>query len=352
VPPASAATVVDPVDWGVATRVARRVAGPDPFSSSYLAASLRDDFAALTRQADELVTSYTGLQGAGPASASVLDRPSWVAANVTSMQQLIAPLTERLGSKIGRGPLASVGRRVAGTEVGVLLGFLARRVLGQYDLLVAGKDDGHVYYVGPNILALEKRYAFRPHDFRLWIAIHEVTHRAQFTGVPWLRGYFLSLVEQVLHSVEPDPRRIVEALGRAANEVRNGRNPLDDGGIAAVLASPEQRAVLHRVQALMSLLEGHGNRVMNELGRAHLEGQARMARVLESRRNSGGPTSLIYRLLGFEAKMRQYETGEAFLAAVEDEIGPRAVDIAWRGPEWLPTLDELSRPDDWLARVR
>ena len=346
----STATVVDPVDWNVATRVARRVAGADPLTSSYLADSLRHDFDAATRRADELVTDFTGLRGPGPATARVLDRPAWVDANVTSMQQLLGPLTERLGAHL-RGPFAGVGRRVAGTEVGVLLGFLARRVLGQYDLLVAGRHDGLVYYVGPNILALEKRYAFRPRDFRLWIAIHEVTHRAQFTGVPWLRGYFLSLVEQALQAVEPDPKRIFEALGRIAADVRAGRNPLDDGGLATLLASPEQRIVLARVQALMSLLEGHGNRVMNELGRDNVEGQARMAHILEARRSTGGPAAFVYRLLGFEAKMRQYATGEAFLTAIEAKMGPRAVDVAWRGPEWLPTLDELARPDDWMARV-
>jgi coenzyme F420 biosynthesis associated uncharacterized protein len=349
---APAAAVVDPVDWGVAVRVARRVAGPDPFSSSYLAGSLRQDFDAATRQAAELVAEYTGLRGGGPPVAAVLDRAAWVDANVASMQRLLEPLTERLGAKLARGPFAGVGRRIAGTEVGVLLGFLARRVLGQYDLLVAGTDDGIVYYVGPNVLALEKRYAFRPRDFRLWIAIHEVTHRAQFTGVPWLRGYFLSLVDQALRVVDPDPRRLVEALARIAGDVRAGRNPLDDGGLVALLATPEQRGVLARVQALMSLLEGHGNRVMNELGRAHVDGQERMARVLEARRNSGGPTAFLYRLLGLDAKLRQYATGEAFLAAIEEELGPRAVDVAWRGPEWLPTLEELARPAEWLARVR
>src|SRR5262245_4137453 len=150
------------------------------------------------------------------------------------MQRLLGPLTNRLGAKLTSGPLAAVGRRVAGTEVGVLLGYLARRVIGQYDLLVAGTDDGLVYYVGPNVLALEKRYAFRPRDFRLWIAIHEVTHRAQFTGVPWLRGYFLALVDQTLTAVDPDPRRMLEAIARVAADVRAGRNPLDDGGVVAL----------------------------------------------------------------------------------------------------------------------
>jgi coenzyme F420 biosynthesis associated uncharacterized protein len=208
-----------------------------------------------------------------------------------------------------------------------------------------------VYYVGGNILALEKRFAFRPRDFRLWIAIHEVTHRAQFTGVPWMKPYYLSLVESSLSSIDPDPRRLVQALARAADEMRNGRNPLDDGGLVALIASEEQRGALASVQALMSLLEGHGNSVMNKLGREHVTGQARMARVLQARRQSAGMAALLQKLVGLESKMRQYEVGEAFVAAVERAAGPRAIDAAWRGPEFLPTVDELSSPNEWLARV-
>ena len=128
----------------------------------------------------------------------MLDRAQWVHANVGSMRRMLHPLTARVAERVARSPVAPIGRRVAGTEMGVLLGFMAQRVLGQYDLLVPDDPDqsapagnGAVYYVGANILALEKRYAFRPRDFRLWIAIHEVTHRAQFTAVPWLKGYFL-----------------------------------------------------------------------------------------------------------------------------------------------------------------
>jgi coenzyme F420 biosynthesis associated uncharacterized protein len=289
----------------------------------------------------------------------VLDRPQWVHANVASMRRMLHPLTARVGERMARSPVAPIGRRVAGTEMGVLLGFMAQRVLGQYDLLVPDdpgdrqgpQANGAVYYVGANILALEKRYAFRPRDFRLWIAIHEVTHRAQFTAIPWMKQYFLSLVEQALAIVDPDPGRLVQAMVRAADELRQGRNPLDDGGLVALFASREQRGVLAQVQALMSLLEGHGNSVMNELGRVHIAGQERMARVLQSRRRSRGITGVLYKLLGFESKLRQYEVGEAFVAAVVRAGGPRAIDAAWRGPESLPTMDELARPSEWLNRV-
>src|SRR5262249_49918709 len=154
-----------------------------------------------------------------------------------------------------------------------------------------------------------------PRDFRLWIALHECTHRAQFTGVPWLRPYFMSLVEDLLGGIDPDPKRVVGALRAALEELRQGRNPLDDGGLVALLATPEHRGTIGRVQALMTLLEGHGNRVMNELGARCVQGQERMARVLEARRRAGGVSGLFQKLVGLEAKLRQYEVGEAFVAA-------------------------------------
>jgi coenzyme F420 biosynthesis associated uncharacterized protein len=346
----------EPIDWALAGRIARRVAGRDPLARSYLASSLEADFVEVSAQAEALVADFTGLRSATPARALVLDRGGWVDANVASMRNLFAPLTRRVGERLARSPLAPVGRTVTATELGVLLGWFSQRVLGQYDLLVPGDGDvgtneDALYYVGANVLALEKRFAFRPRDFRLWIALHECTHRAQFTGVPWLRPYFLSLVSDLLGAIDPDPKRVVGALRRALDELRRGQSPLDDGGLVALLATPEHRGTIGKVQALMTLLEGHGNRVMNELGARHVHGQARMARVLEVRRRSSGVTGLFRKLVGLEAKLRQYEVGEAFVAAIESEAGPRAIDAAWRGPEWLPTADELERPSQWLARV-
>ncbi len=356
-PTFQARAVPEPIDWALATRIARKVAGREPLAESYLATSLRRDLDELTEEAEGLVADFTRLRAPGPARAIVLDRPGWVDANVGSMRRLLSPLTARVGERMARSPFASVGRTVTAGELGFLLGWFAQRVLGQYDLLVPDETDGGnadadaVYYVGPNILGLEKRFAFRPRDFRLWIAIHECTHRAQFTAVPWLKPYFLSLVDQALGIVDPDPKRIVQSLVRAADELRQGRNPLDDGGLVALLASPEQRGVISQVQSLMSVLEGHGNRVMNELGREHVAGQERMARILDSRRQTRGMQSLLHKLLGLDAKMRQYEIGESFVAAIEREAGPRALDPAWNGPEWLPTASELAAPVEWLARV-
>ena len=304
-----------------------------------------------TADAELLVSEYTGLRAPGSVSARVLDRRDWVDANLVSMRTMLEPLLDRFGRNLARSPIAPVTRRIAAGEVGALLGYMAQRVLGQYDLLVPDDAGDAVYYVGGNILALEKRFAFRPRDFRLWIAIHEVTHRMQFTGVPWMRDHFLGLVHKAFGLVDPDPRTVVRSFTNAIEEVRAGRNPLDEGGIAALFASPEQRGVLGEVQALMSLLEGHGNVVMDDLGARHVAGQERMSRILQQRRAAGGLTGLIHKLLGIEQKMKQYEVGEQFVRGVLAAGGPRALDVVWESPDHLPRSEEIADPTAWLRRV-
>jgi coenzyme F420 biosynthesis associated uncharacterized protein len=349
--------VTDPVAWDLAERVAIRVAGREPFAESYHYASLQPDFDEFTAEAEDLVAAETGLRSlSGPARARVTDRAGWVRANVASFRRLLRPLTDRLGARLSKGPISNVGRAVAGAEVGTLLGWMSTRVLGQYDLLIAEDDDPDeqdiVYYVGPNVLSLEKRYGFPPREFRLWLALHEVTHRAQFTGVPWMREHFLSLVDESLSAVDADPRRLLDAIRRAAEEVRAGRNPLDDGGLVTLLASPEQHAVLQRLQGLMSLLEGHGDVTMDRAGRAYVPSADRFARVLRQRRQASGLTKVIQKLTGIEAKLLQYEQGERFIEAVERDGGPELLATVWRGSEWLPSLPEIRRPELWLDRVR
>ena len=354
--------VADPIDWATARRVGRSVAGRDPFARSYLGASLERDFATVTEEAADLVTAATGLSAGHAVRAKVVDRGAWVDVNVGSMRHMLAPLAARLADRLGPRPFAVVGRSVAGAELGVLLGFLSKRVLGQYDLLVLDNElddelgaftpEGDtVYYVGSNVLALEKRFAFRPQEFRRWIAIHEVTHRAQFTGVPWMHSHFLSLVNELLSKVDPDPRSLVAAARRAADDLRSGNDPLRRGGLVGLFVTPEQQLVLDRVQALMSLLEGHGNVVMDDVGTRHVVGAERMSRVLAARRAQGGWPGLVSRLLGLEMKMKQYETGERFVRGVLDRAGERGFAAVWSSPEALPTLDELDLPERWLARV-
>lgn len=350
--------MADPIAWDLAERVAVRVAGREPFAESYHYASLEPDFAELTAEAEELVAQVTGLRSlTGPARARVTDRAGWVRANVASFRRLLRPLLERIGPRLEASPAAPVGRVVAGAQLGTMLGWMATRVLGQYDLLLvegeAAEDQDLVYYVGPNVLALEKRFGFPPREFRLWLALHEVTHRAQFTAVPWMRPHFLALVERTLGAIDPDPRRFLEALKRAVEQIRAGHNPLDDGGIVALVAGPEQHAVLQQIQGMMSVLEGHGDVTMNRAGAGRIPNADRFHRTLHQRRAElSGPARVLSKLIGLEAKLRQYEQGERFIEAVEAAGGPKLFARIWEGPEMLPTLDEVRDPPAWVRRVQ
>lgn len=345
------------VDWDLALRVAGRISSKEPFSKSYHYASLGPDFERFTAQAEELVAAETGLVSlAGPATGRVTDRMGWVEANINSFQRLLRPFTDRLDDKMD-SPLGAATRKIAGAEVGALLGWMSTRVLGQYDLLVIEDEDPDdqdiVYYVGPNILGLEKRYGFPSDEFRLWIALHECTHRAQFTGVPWLREHFLSLVSKTLDAVDPDPNRMLESFKRIMTDVREGNATLDNGGLATLLASPEQRDLIEQISGMMSLLEGHGDITMDRAGGDLLPSSPRFSRVLRDRRSqSGGLTKLIQKLVGIEAKMAQYAQGERFVEMVEAAGGTDLLSAAWRAPEWLPTMEEIREPQEWIDRVR
>lgn len=346
------------IDWSLARKVAVRAVGHEPFAESYHYASLGPDFDELTAQAETAVGAATGLYSlAGPARARVTDRAGWVTANLASFRRMLRPLTERLGERMGSGPMAPIARRVAGVEVGLLLGWMSSRVLGQYDLLLVDDEEPElqdlVYYVGPNVLGLEKRFAFPPREFRLWLALHETTHRAQFTGIPWMRDHFVSLLHSTLGAVDPDPKRLLDALGRLANDVRHGRNPLDDGGLAAIFVTGDQREAFEQMSGMMSLLEGHGDVTMDRAGAAEIPSAERFSRVLRQRRAQGNPLiKLLQKLIGLEAKLRQYEQGERFIVAVEGEGGPALLDRAWEAPVMLPSIAEIRDPQAWIARVR
>jgi coenzyme F420 biosynthesis associated uncharacterized protein len=349
---------VEPVAWDLAERVAVRVAGREPFADSYHHDSLGPDFAELTAEAEEIVAIETGLRSlAGPARARVTDRAGWVRANLKAFRRMLSPVTEKLAERLEDDDVAAkVTRTVAGVEVGSLLGWMSTRVLGQYDLLIVEEEgdaeQDFVYYVGPNVLALEKRYGFPPREFRLWLAIHEVTHRAQFTGVPWLRPHFLGLVNQTLGSVDPDPKRLMEAIRRAVGEVRAGRNPLDEGGLVALFATDEQLAVIQQIGGMMSLLEGHGDVTMDRAATERIPSAPRFSRVLKQRRANTSPVARVaQQLLGLEAKMNQYAQGEAFIEAVEEAGGRALLDVAWASPDHLPSLEEIREPRRWIERV-
>jgi coenzyme F420 biosynthesis associated uncharacterized protein len=350
------------VSWDVAQRVAvwagsgrAPFGSPPPAIDAATEAALRADFEKATARAEELVVAATGLEPAsGAARAVVVDRAQWVAGNIASFRHLLDPVIERLDTGTLPGPLAGAARSVTGAQLGVVLGWMSTRVLGQYDVLFAGEaDDGNaVTYLGPNVVALERRHGFPPDQFRLWIALHEVTHRCQFTGVPWLRPHFLALVDESLATMAPDPRRFLEGLRRATDAVRSGRNPLDDAGILGLVAPPEQLAVIRRMQAMMTLLEGHGDVTMDRAAPGEVPEADRFSRTLrERRKRASAPARVLQQLAGIDAKLRQYEQGERFVHAVEQSGGPALLARVWEGPEQLPTAEEIRDPALWVARV-
>ncbi len=354
------------VDWEAARRVAHWMVARRPVPPSYRPEVLQADFTELTARAETLVSAATGLYPPTPARGRVTGRNGWVDANVASFQRLLGPTLARVEARRAGSPtsglasvvprqLAGVGRTLSGAQLGMVLAWMSTRVLGQYDLLIteeAAVEQDLVYYVGPNVVALEEQYGFDPRQFRLWLALHEVTHRCQFTAVPWLRGHFMTLIDQGLEPLTADPTRLLDALLRAAEEIRAGRSPLNDAGVLGLMATPEQLAAVQRIQALMSLLEGHGDITMDRAVAAEVPGAARFAAVLRARRQQvRGPAKLLQQVLGLEAKLRQYAEGEHFVNQVEAAGGPELLSQVWRGPEWLPSLVEIRDPPAWVARV-
>jgi coenzyme F420 biosynthesis associated uncharacterized protein len=354
--------VAELISWETAAQVADRVARRQAPLTLPERRSLERDFEELTAEAEELVAAETGLRSlAGPARARVADRAQWVNANVASFQRLLRPVTDKLGAKLDRGggwsPIPQkVSKTLTGTEIGLLLGWMSTRVLGQYDQLLIEderpEDQDMVYYVGPNIVAVERKYGFPSREFRLWLALHEVTHRAQFTGVPWMRTHFLGLVERALAGIDPDPKQLLTALRRSVEQLRAGHNPLEEGGLVTLIAGPEQYAAIQEIGGLMSLLEGHGDITMDRAGAHRIPNAARFSQTLRERRRQRGMAKLLSVLIGLDAKLRQYEQGERFIEAVEGAGGPDLFAKVWESPGWLPSWSEIRTPAEWIARAR
>lgn len=310
----------------------------------------------LTERVSQLVPDATGLELPGDPTTIVIGRAEWIERNVASFAHLMEPVQRQLTEKMeasgprGRG-VASFANRMMQAELTAVLGVIARRVLGQYELVLpTGEDADVVAFVGPNIMQLERAHQFRPEEFRFWVTLHELTHRAQFQGVPWLRQYFMSLVSELVEHSKPEPGRMNRVIDEVTRRRFAGTPVVDERGLLGLFASSEQHVVIDKVQALMSLLEGHGHVVMDRLGREHLRTQERMSNVLKARRKDKR-TAAFFRLTGLEMKMNQYRMGERFIEIVEREAGWETVGYAFRGAGSLPTLEEIESPERWLRRV-
>lgn len=347
-------TVPELVDWSLAERVGRSVARTGPETTPAFRSDVRRDFSEFAARSDDLVREFTGLAPAEPAPGPlVLDRAGWIRANINGFSDLIRPLAEKMNANAA---MTMVTRRVAGAalgvQLGVLLGYLSQKVLGQYDLVLATEGGGQVYFVGPNVVEAERRWGLEPRDFRLWIALHEITHRTQFTGVPWLRDRVRALIARSLAGIEMDPARLRHILARGRDLLLRGPAAWRSANVMDLLLSDEQRTVLGEMQALMTVVEGHGTFVMNRIGARVIPTYAQMKQALESRRGgAGGAEKVFQRAIGMDLKYEQYSLGERFCDAVADQAGTDAVNMVWESEGSMPTLEEMRAPASWLERV-
>ncbi|MEW6058633.1 MAG: zinc-dependent metalloprotease [Actinomycetota bacterium] len=338
------------IDWGTAADVGRRVGAWGPSLAAVDRARLREDLAEAVPLAESLVSTFTGLRSSGFRSrAWVMSRAEWVDANLQGMQRLLEPLAARMLARGSRSP-SSLRRKAFGVQIGAIFGYVSRKVLGQYDVFLPPDDEGLIYFIGPNVSETERRLRLPSRDFHMWVALHEVTHRLQFAGTPWLRVYLSRLVNEYLATVQLDARQMLEQLRRAAAEARAGGEWRGVGAFF-LLMTPEQRELFHKMQAVMSLLEGHASYVMNSVAVGRVRDLDRMRRGLKERRSSRGVEKAFQRAIGFEAKVRQYDVGESFVRAAVERVGMEGFNLVWRQEANLPTVEEIANPDRWLARV-
>ena len=340
------------IDWQTALQVGRRVAGRGAGLNSLDRARLVEDFAELLPQAEAQVEAFTGLGPGGYRSRPwVMTRNQCLQTNIRGFERILEPLAEKMLTSTPDSALAPVRRHLLGAQVGALLGYLGHRVIGQYDIFLPPDDDGLIYFVGPNVAAIEGKFRFPRREFRLWVSLHEVTHRLQFGGVPWLRGHLTGMMDSYLASVELDPRWLIERLKSAVQEVRSGTAEYRGFGWIFLLMTPDQRTLVRNMQAVMALLEGHGNYVMNALGSGQVPNARRFRQTLHERRHRRGVEGAFQKAIGFDIKVRQYDLGERFVSRTVEMAGQAGFGRIWEAPGNLPTLEEIAHPDLWVARV-
>ncbi|CUU58394.1 putative hydrolase/uncharacterized protein, coenzyme F420 biosynthesis associated [Parafrankia irregularis] len=368
------------VDWGLAVATAKKLVRPGPQRTRAQADEIVSELRRLAVVAEGHVQDYTQLVPAGPATPiAVVDRPEWVRSNVAGLRVATAPLMEKLSDQNRSRLSANVGRRVTGIQIGSALAYLAGKVLGQFEIFlppeeyeeggpgaglpslakpaaaaVAALPVGRLSLVAPNIAHAEEALNVVPRDFRLWVCLHEQTHRSQFTAVPWLREHLESEITSFIAATDLDPEVLADRVRAAVTALRSAvrdHGP-DAPSVVEALQTPAQRAVLDRLQALMTLLEGHADQVMDAVGPLVVPTVADIRAKFDNRRSGGSPIDrFLRRLLGLDLKMQQYRQGGAFVRAVVADAGVEGFNHVWQSPQTLPTRSELADPGAWMLRV-
>ncbi len=337
------------VDWGLARAAGRQLAPGGPRLSESDARAAVADLRALARYAVDPVRERTGLDAGDAPDAVVVDRGAWVDSNVDGFRTVLAPLLERLATA-QPSLLTAVGSRVTALQMGGVLAYLSGKVLGQYEAFTPTAS-GRLLLVAPNIVAAERQLDVEPRDFRLWVCLHEETHRVQFSAVPWLSQHLIGEIHDYLALSDVGAgeavSRISAAVGAVLSALRGGTGSLVDA-----MQTPEQQVVFDRITALMSLLEGHADFVMDDVGPQIVPTVATIRDRFDRRRGEAGAVDgVARRLLGIDAKMRQYSEGRAFVAGAVERVGLVGFNRVWSQKSALPTHAEVLDPAAWCARV-
>jgi coenzyme F420 biosynthesis associated uncharacterized protein len=316
----------------------------------------------MVSQSADAISRYVGMTlPAQSTRTHVFDRVDWIDANVEAFRLLFEPM-ERLNRRLmAGGSVATVAFSRAGSaavsgQMGMLIGYLAKRVLGQYDLALLGKEPitaGRLYFVEPNIASLQRQLGLHPREFRLWISLHETTHAIQFECNPWLRDYMNGVLASYFDSVSDDLNGLRARDGRRREFAeRFAVNVRQRKSLIESVMTGEQRAVFDRLQALMCVVEGYSNHVMNQVGSRLLASYPTMKARFEDRlQHKGRGERLLARVTGLDVKLEQYQAGERFVDHVVARGGIALANRVWTSAWHLPSLREVYHPDDWIARV-
>jgi coenzyme F420 biosynthesis associated uncharacterized protein len=346
------------INWDQARTFALRVSQWEQAAIPDRAAR-RAQYTRLVERSEPLIAEYLGVKL--PQSINriyVVDRREWLEANFDSFAVVFAPVEElyqRLSARqSGLGAaIGQVNGRIIGAQMGILLGFLARRVLGQYDLSLLSPDPevrGALYFVEPNIAHVQSQLGLSDEDFRLWIALHEVTHVFEFEAYPWVRDYFNDLLRQFLAQLSDQLAALgvglPQLLGRLVGRQASGQHWIER------MLTPEQQRIFDQLQALMSLVEGYSNHIMNAIGGRLLPSFHQIEERIQQRQTNKPLFEEIFnRITGMDLKLAQYKQGEAFVNAVAEARGVAFINRVWERPEHLPTMAEIREPRLWVARM-
>jgi len=344
------------IDWEFALNTASRLSKPGPQISVAEVAEAMAELREGALLSEGPVREFTNLHArSATAPILVVDRPRWIEANIDSFRVLMDPVLVKLAESKGPGPIGrAVGSKVSGAELGALMSFMSSKVLGQFDPFWSGPNGeaGRLLLVAPNIVQVERQLDVDPHDFRLWVCLHEETHRVQFTAVDWMRDHLKSLMEEFIDATDFDASALSKFLSAGLSEFIKIVRGTSDASIGDLFQNDKQREIVDKMTGIMSLLEGHADVVMDGVGPDVIPTVEHIrAKFTQRRQGASSFDRLLRRLLGLEAKMRQYRDGAAFVRSITDQVGRDDFNAVWAKPGNLPTKSEILEPSAWVTRV-